>query len=82
MRLSQRDWKKVLCWPGNNKILEGTTMTEKDKELIKKAWDTDYIYWSSIDKLMEQAETSEAKEQLKSIRSFKYHQEEAFAGTI
>ena len=57
-------------------------MTEKDKELIKKAWDTDYIYWSSIDKLLEQAETSEAKEQLRSIRSFKYHQEEAFAGTI
>lgn len=57
-------------------------MTEKDKELIKKAWDTDYIYWSTIDELMEQAETIEAKEKLKSIRSFKYHQEEVFAGTL
>ena len=57
-------------------------MTEKDKELIKKAWNTDYIYWSNIDALMEQADTEEAQEHLKSIRSFKYHQEEAFAGTI
>lgn len=57
-------------------------MTEKDRELIKKAWETDYIYWASIDELMEQADTEEAKGQLKSIRSFKYHQEEAFAGTI
>lgn len=57
-------------------------MTEKDKELIKKAWNTDYIYWSNIDALMEQADTEEAKEKLKSIRSFKYHQEEAFAGTL
>ena len=57
-------------------------MTEKDRELIKKAWEIDYIYWASIDELMEQADTEEAKAQLKSIRSFKYHQEEAFAGTI
>lgn len=57
-------------------------MTEKDKKLIKKAWDIDYIYWSAIDELMEQADTEEAKEQLKSIRRFKYHQEEAFAGTL
>lgn len=57
-------------------------MTEKDRELIKKAWEIDYIYWGYIDELMEQADTEEAKEQLKSIRSFKYHQEEAFAGTI
>lgn len=57
-------------------------MTEKDKKLIEKAWETDYIEWSSIDELMEQADTEEAKEKLKSIRSFKYHQEEAFAGTI
>lgn len=57
-------------------------MTEKDKKLIQKAWDIDYIYWPTIDELMEQADTEEAKEQLKSIRSFKYHQEEAFAGTI
>lgn len=57
-------------------------MTEKDKKLIKKAWDIDYIYWSTIDEFMEQADTEEAREQLKSIRSFKYHQEEAFAGTL
>lgn len=57
-------------------------MTEKDRELIKKAWEIDYIYWGYIDELMEQADTEEAKEQLKSIRSFKYHQEEAFAGTL
>lgn len=57
-------------------------MTEKDKKLIQKAWEIDYIYWGYIDELMEQADTEEAKEQLKSIRSFKYHQEEAFAGTI
>lgn len=57
-------------------------MTEKDKELIKKAWEVDYIEIWNIDELIEQADTEEAKARMKSIRSYKYHQEEAFAGTL
>lgn len=57
-------------------------MTEKDKELIKKAWEVDYIEIWNIDELIEQADTEEAIERMKSIRRYKYHQEEAFAGTL
>lgn len=57
-------------------------MTEKDKELIKKAWDINFIEWSHIDAFIEQADSSEAKEKLRSIRSFKYHMEEASCGTL
>lgn len=57
-------------------------MTENDRELIRKAWDINCIYWSTIDELMEQADTPEAKEQLRVIRSFKYHMEEASCGTL
>jgi hypothetical protein len=57
-------------------------MTEKDKELIKKAWEVDFIEIWNIDELIEQADTEEAKVRMKSIRSYKYHQEEAFAGTL
>ncbi|WP_220390163.1 hypothetical protein [Bacteroides fragilis] len=57
-------------------------MTENDQELIKKAWDINCIYWYNIDEFMEQADTPEAKELLRVIRSFKYHMEEASCGTL
>ena len=57
-------------------------MTDNDKELIKKAHEIDYIRWWEVDELIEKADTEEAKNKLKFIRSFKYHQEEAIAGTI
>ena len=57
-------------------------MTDNDKELIKKAHEIDCIRWWEVDELIEKADTEEAKNKLKFIRSFKYHQEEAFAGTI
>lgn len=56
-------------------------MTEKDTHLIREAQDTDYIYWSSIEYLIEQADSEEAKSELKRIMNHKYHLEEHFAGT-
>lgn len=56
-------------------------MTEKDRSLIKQANSIDYIYWSSIEYLIEQVDSEEAKSELKRIMNHKYHQEEHFAGT-
>lgn len=56
-------------------------MTEKDTRLIQQANNTDYIYWSSIEYLIEQADSEETKSELKRIMNHKYHQEEHFAGT-
>lgn len=56
-------------------------MTEKDRSLIQEANSIDYIYWSSIEYLIEQADSDEAKSELNRIMNHKYHQEEHFAGT-
>ena len=58
------------------------TMTEKDKQLIKKAWKTSCFDWPSINGLIVQAETQEAKKELASIRNHKYHMEEAKNGSL
>lgn len=55
-------------------------MSEKDKDLIAKARATNCIDWSSIDELIEQAESPEAKERLRVIRNHKYHLEEYKCG--
>ena len=55
-------------------------MSEKDKDLIAKARATNCIDWSSIDELIEQAESPEAKEHLRVIRNSKYHMEEYKSG--
>lgn len=57
-------------------------MSEKEKQLIAKANSLNCIDWSLIDGLIEQAETEEAKERLKTIRSYKYHLEEYKAGIL
>lgn len=57
-------------------------MSEKDKMLIEKAREVSYIDWYTIDELIEQAESNEAKERLHSIRSLKYHTEEYHAGIL
>lgn len=51
-------------------------MTEKDKRLVKEAENMSYVRWYTIDKLIEQADTEEAKSRLKAIEKFKYHLEE------
>ena len=51
-----------------------------DQELIEKAWQTHCTDWDTIDGLIRQASTEETKEQLRSIQSYKYHQEEYICG--
>lgn len=55
-------------------------MSEKDKQLIAKANSLNCIDWSMIDGFIEQAETEEAKEKLRTIRNYKYHLEEYKCG--
>lgn len=50
-------------------------MTEKDRSLIQEANSIDYIYWSSIEYLIEQADSDEAKSELNRIMNHKYRQE-------
>jgi hypothetical protein len=57
-------------------------VNEKEKELIRQAWDTSYTRWSEIDKLIDQAESEETKSTLKDIQVYKYHQEEALADLL
>lgn len=57
-------------------------MTDKDKMLIEKAREVSCIDWYTIDELIEQAESNEAKEWLHSIQSSKYHTEEYHAGIL
>lgn len=57
-------------------------MSEKDKALIEKARSISYTEWYSIEELIEQAESNEAKERLHSIQSSKYHTEEYYAGIL
>lgn len=57
-------------------------MTKKDKKLIKKANECCAVQWFKVEKMMEEAETEEAKSILKSISSKLYHQEEYFEGLL
>ena len=57
-------------------------MTAKDRELIKKAWRLNPIDWGEADVMARQADTPEARRELESISSAKYHQDEAAAGLI
>lgn len=55
-------------------------MSEKDKMLVEKARNISCFDWSEIDNLIEQAESQEAKENLRVIRNMKYHLEEYLNG--
>lgn len=57
-------------------------MSDKDKKLIEQARATNCIFWSSINELIEQAESPEDKEQLRVIRNSKYHIEEYKSGLL
>ena len=57
-------------------------MTEKDFELIERAKNIPYTHWYDIEDLEKEADTEEAREQLHSILSYKYHTEEYYAGCI
>lgn len=51
-------------------------MSDRDKKMIDEACGIDCIKWYEIDTLIEQAESPEAKEELRIIRNHKYHLEE------
>lgn len=57
-------------------------MTEKDLELIKRAKNIPYTRWYDIEDLEKEADTEEARKQLRSILSYKYHTEEYYAGCL
>lgn len=57
-------------------------MTEKDKELIRKAKSYTYFEWSNVCDLEKVADTEEAKRELKNIRTSLYHEEEWDAGLL
>lgn len=56
-------------------------MTEKDLRLIKQAFGYfDGSDWDLVSRLMDQAESDQARQILKDRRSYLYHKEESFAG--
>lgn len=58
-------------------------MTTKDLELIRQARKTPCHRWSEIGlRLMPQAETEEAREELRDIEKSKYHYDEYYAGIL
>lgn len=52
-------------------------MSDKDRNLIDRAWEISYLNWGSIDMLIEQAESDEAKSKLLMIQKHKNHLEES-----
>lgn len=57
-------------------------MTKKDLELIERAKNIPYTRWYDIEDLENEADTEEAREQLRSIATSKYHTEEYYAGCL
>jgi len=56
-------------------------MTEKDLRLIKQAFEYfDGSDWDLVSRLMDQAETDQARQILKDRRSYLYRKEETFSG--
>jgi hypothetical protein len=57
-------------------------MTEKDKQLIDHARKMLAIDWMIIDRMVDYADTDEAKESLRSLARRKYHIEEFYANNL
>lgn len=57
-------------------------MTEKDKKLIKKARQVPYMEDYLVNRMAEEADTEEAKEELRSIARELYHFGECIAGCL
>ena len=57
-------------------------MTKNDKELIAQAEATGYTEWFDIDDLMKKADSDEARERMRVIRTKKFHEEEYHAGLL
>lgn len=57
-------------------------MTSKDRILIQAALDLNPIDWGEADRMAREANSREAKRELKRIASMKYRQEEASIGML
>lgn len=57
-------------------------MTPKDISLIEEANHYSYTEWYKVCDLEEQAESEEAREKLRNIRTSLYHTEEYYAGIL
>jgi len=57
-------------------------MTENDKQLIKNANHLYCVDWYLADKMVEKADTEEAKKQLQDIAKRLYHKEEYLADLL
>jgi hypothetical protein len=57
-------------------------MTNNDHELIKQAEYLNPIHWGQVSSLIEQADTSEAMDELKSIETTLYHTEEGMSDLL
>jgi hypothetical protein len=57
-------------------------MTEKDKDLINKAFELRASEWDLVSKLEEQAESDEAKKILHNREMYLYHKEEYISGLL
>lgn len=57
-------------------------MSKNDQSLIDKARRIHFSEWDLIDGLIDQAESENARERLKSIQKQKYHREELSCGYL
>lgn len=57
-------------------------MSENDIRLIEEARALPYMLWFHIDALIERAESPEAREKLRGIQIWKYHEEEYYVGNL
>ncbi len=57
-------------------------MTEKDKELIRKAEEYNYGDWGEVADLIEEAESEECRKRLHDRMVWLYHREEYYCGIL
>jgi len=57
-------------------------ISRKDKNLIDQAKKTHYTNSYLVDKMVDEADSEEAKEILKTISSYLYHKEEYMSGNL
>ena len=59
-----------------------TSMTVADQHLINQAWKVPYTDWEEVDKMIDQAQSIQAKKELRLIRNSLHHKEEFRNGNL
>lgn len=62
--------------------MSNVAMTVGDYALIMEAEKMHYTDWDLVDKMIDKAESDEAKEKLRGIRNYLYHREEFACGNL